>query len=206
MMIVLLVLFSNLAIYSQNTSVQGIVRDSVTNEPIEFATVRFDGTDVGKLSDENGKFSISNNKGSNIVVVSLMGYESRKITVPSQQTTKIDVKLRAEGVQLNEIVIRPEKEKYSKKDNPAVELIKKVIENKYSYLITNQNYYMNDEYDRLIFAINEYKADKGILKGLKFASKYADTSKIDNKPILPISIRETLSNVYYRKSQVYGLL
>lgn len=199
-MIVFFILFSNLAIYSQNTTAQGVVRDSVTNEPIEFATVRFDGTDVGKLSDENGKFSISNNKGSNIVIVSLMGYESRKITVPSGQTTRLDVKLRAEGVQLNEIVIRPEKEKYSKKDNPAVELIKKVIDNKYNYLITNQDYYMNDEYDRLMFAINEYKADKGILKGLKFASKYADTSKIDNKPILPVSIRETLSNVYYRKN------
>lgn len=198
-MIVLFALFSNVAIYAQNTTAQGIVRDSATNEPIEFATVRFDGTNVGKLSDEDGKFSISNSKGNNVVIVSLMGYESRRITVPKQQTTKLDIKLKSEGVQLNEVVIRPGKEKYSKKDNPAVELIKKVIANKNDYLITNQDYYMNDEYDRLLFAINEYKADKGVLKGLKFISKYADTSQIDGKTILPISVRETLSNVYYRK-------
>lgn len=200
MMIVLFALFSNFAIYSQTTSVQGVIRDSTTNELIEFATVRFDGTDVGKLSDENGKFSISNNKGKNVVVVSLMGYESQRITVPTHQTSKLEIKLKAEGVQLKEIVVRPGKEKYSKKDNPAVELIKKVIANKYDYLITNQDYYMNEEYDRLMFAVNEYKAGKGILKGLKFAAKYADTSKIDSKTILPISIRETLSNVYYRKN------
>lgn len=199
MVIMLFALFSISTIYSQTTSVQGVVRDSVTNEPLEFATVRFDGTTVGKLSDEAGKFSLSNTTGGNTVVVTMMGYESRTITVPLNKTTQLDIKLKAEGVQLNEIVIRPGKEKYSKKDNPAVELIKKVIANKYDYLITNQNYYMNDEYDRLMFAFNEYVPGKGILKNLKFVSKYADTSKIDNKPILPFSIRETLSNVYYRK-------
>lgn len=199
MMIVLFALFSNLAIYSQTTSIQGILRDSTTNEPIEFATVRFDGTDVGKLSDENGKFTLSNTKGKNEVVISLMGYESRRITIPVNKSTQLEIKLKAEGVQLSEIVIRPGKEKYSKKDNPAVELIKKVIANKYDYLITNQDYYMSDEYDRLMFALNDYKPGTGILKGLKFITKYADTSKIDNKPILPFSIRETLSNVYYRK-------
>ncbi|MBF0574903.1 carboxypeptidase-like regulatory domain-containing protein [Dysgonomonas sp. GY617] len=199
MMIMLFALFSISTIYSQTTSVQGVVRDSVTNEPLEFATVRFDGTTVGKLSDEVGKFSLSNTTGGNTVVVTMMGYESRTIIVPLNKTTQLDIKLKAEGVQLNEIVIRPGKEKYSKKDNPAVELIKKVIANKYDYLITNQNYYMNDEYDRLMFAFNEYVPGKGILKNLKFVSKYADTSKIDNKPILPFSIRETLSNVYYRK-------
>lgn len=199
MMIMLFALFSISTIYSQTTSVQGVVRDSVTNEPLEFATVRFDGTTVGKLSDEAGKFSLSNTTGGNTVVVTMMGYESRTIIVPLNKTTQLDIKLKAEGVQLNEIVIRPGKEKYSKKDNPAVELIKKVIANKYDYLITNQNYYMNDEYDRLMFAFNEYVPGKGILKNLKFVSKYADSSKIDNKPILPFSIRETLSNVYYRK-------
>ncbi|WP_245903945.1 DUF5686 and carboxypeptidase-like regulatory domain-containing protein [Dysgonomonas alginatilytica] len=198
-MIVLFALFSTLTIYSQTTTVQGVVRDSVTNEPLEFATVRIDGTTLGKLSDENGKFSLNNNTGGNILVVSMMGYESRKITLPANKASQLDIKLKAEGVQLNEIVIRPGKEKYSKKDNPAVELIKKVIANKYDYLITNQDYYMNDEYDRLMFAFNEYVPGKGILKNLKFVSKYADTSKIDNKPILPFSIRETLSNVYYRK-------
>lgn len=200
MIIVLLALSSTLTIYSQTTSVDGIVRDSLTNEPLEFATVRFDGTTVGKLSDEAGKFSLKNNTSSNILVVSMMGYESQKITVPVNKASKIEVKLLSEGVRLNEIVIRPEKEKYSKKDNPAVELIKKVIANKNDYLITNQDYYMNEEYDRIMFAFNDYEPGKGVLKSLKFIDKYADTSQIDNKVILPISIRETLSNVYYRKN------
>lgn len=198
--IVFLVLLPHSLLLAQTTKVQGIVRDSVSGEAVEFATIRFDGTSVGKLTDENGKFSMTNSGRQNKIVVSLMGYTTKEITVPVGQTTQLDIKLKAEGVQLKQIVIKPGKEKYSKKDNPAVALIKKVIEHKHEYLITNQNYYMNDEYDRILFAFNEYKPDKGLLKSMKFLAKYADSSLIDNKPILPFSVRETTSNVYYRKN------
>lgn len=188
------------SIYSQTTTVQGIVRDSVTNEPLEFATVSFDGTTIGKLTNEKGYFSLTNRSGRTVVQISLMGYETRHITIPKGKVTKLDVKLQAPGVRLNEVVIRPKKEKYSKKDNPAVELIRKVIANKYNNKVTNQDYYMNDEYEKVLFALNDYKAGKGLLKGMKLLEKYADTSLIDNKVILPFSVRETMSNVYYRKN------
>lgn len=197
--LVLLLFCSNQA-FTQTTTVQGTVTDSVTGKPIEFATVRFDGTTIGKLTDENGRFTISNRTQNNKVTVSLMGYESRTITVPKNQNTKVEIKLKAPGVQLEEIIVRRGKEKYSKKNNPAVELIKKVIEHKHERLITSQDYYMNEEYDRLMFGLNDYKTDRGLFKKMTFLNKYIDTSKIENKPILPFSIRETMSNVYYRKA------
>lgn len=193
----LLLLCSN-SIYSQATIVQGMVRDSVTNEPLEFVTVSFDGTSIGNLTDDTGRFSIKNTTRNNVVLVSIMGYGVRRITVPVGKLTKLDIKLKPDGVQLGEVVIRPKKEKYSKK-NPAVELIKKVIEHKYDNQITSQDYYMNEEYERLLFALNDYKKEKGLFKSLKFLPNYLDTSKIDHKVILPFSIRETMSNVYYRK-------
>jgi len=196
--LILLLICSNPA-FAQTTSVQGVVTDSVTGKPIEFATVRFDGTTIGRLTDEGGRFSISNRTQHNTVTVSLMGYETRTITVSTNQQTKLEIKLKAPGVQLGEIVIKPGGEKYSKKNNPAVELIKKVIANKNERLVTSQDYYMNEEYDRLLFSLNDYKADHGLFKKMKFLNKYIDTSKIDEKPILPFSIRETMSNVYYRK-------
>ncbi len=186
--------------FAQTTTVQGIITDSITGKPVEFATVRFDGTTIGRLTDEDGRFSISNRTHNNIVSVSLMGYEPRTITVPKNRTTKLEIKLKAPGVQLSEIVVKRGKEKYSKKDNPAVELIKKVIEHKNERLVTSQDYYMDEEYDRLLFGLNDYKANHGLLKKMTFLNKYIDTSKIENKPILPFSIRETTSNAYYRKS------
>lgn len=197
---VILLLLSNISIYSQSTTIRGIVRDSVTNKPLEFATVSFDGTTIGKLTDEKGRFSLTSKSGHTLIQVALMGYETKHITVPKGKITDIDIKLQAPGVRLNEVVVRPKKEKYSKKNNPAVELIKKVIDNKYNNLITNQAYYMNEEYEKLLFALNDYKAGSGLLKKMNFLEKYADTSLIDNKTILPFSVRETMSNVYYRKN------
>lgn len=196
--LILLLICSNPA-FTQTTSVQGVVTDSVTGKPIEFASVRFEETTVGKLTDDAGRFSISNRTGHNVVTVSLMGYESRTVTVPKNQQTKLNIKLKAPGVRLDEIVVRPGGEKYSKKNNPAVELIKKVIEHKHERLVTSQDYYMNEEYDRLLFGLNDYKENHGLFKKMTFLNKYIDTSKIEDKPILPFSIRETTSNVYYRK-------
>ncbi|MEN9918834.1 MAG: hypothetical protein RL662_1270 [Bacteroidota bacterium] len=200
-LLILLLFFSNNALYAQKTSVQGVVRDSTTNEPIEYATVYFEGTTTGELTNENGEFSLNTNSPNKIVVhVSLMGYDTRRINVPSNQRTKLDIKLQSTGVRLKEIVIQSKKEKYSKKDNPAVELIKKVIAHKYDYLPSSQDYYMNDEYEKTLFALNDYKNGSGLLKGMNFLSKYADTSLIDHKTVLPFSIRETMSNVFYRKT------
>ncbi|NDW09768.1 DUF5686 and carboxypeptidase-like regulatory domain-containing protein [Dysgonomonas sp. 520] len=181
--------------FSQTTTVQGVVKDSITGNIIEFAIVRFDDSAVGNISDEKGKFKISNNSKKNQVVVSLMGYKTWTKTVPIGKTTTLEVLLQPSEYQLDEVVIRPGKEKYSKKNNPAVELIKKVIENKERNNIRNQDYYQTDEYDRLIFAFN--KVDTAKVK--EKLAKYTMQSRIDNKTILPFSTRETLSTFYYRK-------
>lgn len=190
--------YSNI-IFSQNTVVKGVVVDASSGEPIEFATVRLDGTSIGDLTDANGRFTLQNNGSQNTIIVSFMGYDSKSVKVPINEISTITIKLQSEGVKLSEIVIKPGKEKYSKKNNPAVELIKKVIANKNKNTISDQSYYMDEEYERLLLAINEYSKDKGLLKNMKFLSKYADSSLIDSKPILPFSVRETKSNVYYRK-------
>ena len=186
-------------IHSQNTRVQGIVTDSVSGQPIEFATVSFENTTIGNLTDENGKFSLTNNTKNRTLVVTLMGYETQRINVPlDNPQTQLNIKLKGEGIQLTEVVVRRTKEKYVKKDNPAVALIKKVIEHKNDYLVSNQSYYADDEYERLIFALNDFKPNKGLLKKATYLGDYTSTSLIEKKTVLPFLVRETSSNVFFR--------
>lgn len=194
-----LILLLSTKAFAQTTTILGLVRDSVTGERIESATIRFENSAIGGLSEEDGSFKFSNRQGKNNVIVSFMGYETWTKTVTIGTTTMLDVKLVPIGVKLDEVVIRPEKEKYSKKNNPAVELIKKVISNKNKYLVSNQNYYQSLEYERLVFALNDFDETKAEYRGLSSLAQYKDTSLIDNKPILPISVRETASSFYYRK-------
>lgn len=186
--------------FSQNvTTIQGTVRDSVTRELLPFVTVQFDGTTLGAFTDNEGQFKLVNRTGHNNVTISFMGYNKVHFTIPAGKTTVKDILLQPDGLQLGEVVVRPKKEKYSKKNNPAVDLINKVLEHKDANSIESKNYYQYNEYDRILVALNDFKPDQAQFKRFKFLPNYMDTSLIDDKPILPFSVRETVSEVYYRK-------
>lgn len=186
--------------YSQSlTIVRGVVKDSVTHEVISFATVAFEGTNAGTSTDEDGKFHFTYRGSKSVVTASLLGYKTKEIPIRRGATNNLEILLAPDTKELNEVVIRPKKEKYSKKNNPAVELIKKVIAHKKENNITALDYYQCEEYERIFFAFNEFNPNKAPFNRYKFLSNYIDTSLIDSKPILPFSVREKLSDVYYRK-------
>lgn len=201
---VLLILFLCIACeYSSaqsSTVLQGVVKDSVTNETLSFVTVQFDDTSIGVFTDENGKFYIRNRANKTNVSISFLGYKTYKLNIPVGRVTNKEILLQPEDLSLKEVVVRPKKEKYSKKNNPAVDLINKVIANKDSNNVLSKEYYQCKEYDRIIFALNDFKPDQGQFKRLKFLPNYIDTSIIDNRLILPFSVREMISDYYYRKN------
>lgn len=186
--------------FSQSSTVlQGVVKDSVTNEPLSFVTIKFDDTSIGVFTDENGKFHVRNRANKTNVTISFLGYTTYKLSIPAGRVTNKEILLQPEDLSLNEVVVRPKKEKYSKKNNPAVDLINKVIAHKDSNNVLSKDYYECKEYDRIIFALNDFKPNQGQFKRLKFLPNYIDTSIIDNRVILPFSVREMISDYYYRK-------
>lgn len=184
---------------AQTTGLQGTVKDSVTNQPLSFVTIKFDGTSIGIFSDDKGKFDIRNKAEKTHVTITLIGYKTLHLTIPAGKITNQTILLQAEDLNLNEVVVNPKKEKYSKKDNPAVELIRKVIARKDSNNIKSNEYFECREYERILFALNDFKPDQGAFKRMKFLPNYIDTSIIDNRPILPFSVRESVGKFYYRK-------
>lgn len=58
---------------------------------------------------------------------------------------------------LNEVVVRPQKEKYSKKENPAVTFVRQVIALRKSNDPHNHDYFQYDRYEKMVFAMNEYE-------------------------------------------------
>ncbi len=188
-------------INSQNVAVSGVIKDSITQKPISFSNISFLNLSGGTYSKDDGTFSLKNNKGITHVTVSCVGYDKKQIDVGAGTTNGVEILLRPASIELKEVVINPTKEKYTKKGNPAVELIQKVIANKdRNNILKNQDYIENKRYERLVMAFNDFKPDGILFKDLKFLPNYIDTSAIDQKPILPMSIRETVSSNYYRKT------
>lgn len=199
--LIVLLIFCCGAAYSQNklTIVEGIIRDAETKEALPFVSVQFDGTTTGVFSDGDGHYRISTRNNVSTISVSFMGYNKITIPIVKGEKSKEDILLIPDGVKLDDVVVKPKKEKYSKKNNPAVELIKKVIANKDKNSPRNQDYYQYEEFERMLVALDDFKPNQGVFKRMKFLPQYMDTSLIDSKPILPISVRETVTSVYYRK-------
>jgi hypothetical protein len=55
-LILALLLLMVLPAVSQRKVIEGLIRDSHSDEPVPFASVNFRGTTVGKLSDSSGHF------------------------------------------------------------------------------------------------------------------------------------------------------
>lgn len=186
------------------TSVNGIVKDSVSGEPLSFVSVLFKKSTIGTMTDDDGKFSLQNNKGFTILEIASLGYDTKQIILkPGSKNSNLIVLLSPTSFEIQEVVVKPQKEKYSKKDNPAVELIKKVIEHKDNNRIEAKEEYKTEKYEKLSLSLDNFNPNlekNKFMKKFKFIKNYLDTSEFTGKPILTISVRETLSDIYYRKN------
>lgn len=185
------------------TSASGIVKDSITGEPLPFVSVYFDGSTIGVMSDDDGAFSLQNDKGYTHLAAASLGYNTKKIDLKAgQKNGNILILLSPTDFQLSEVVVKPKREKYSRKDNPAVELIKKVIEHKNDNRIEAKPEYQTEVYEKLALSLDNFNPnfDKSkFMKKFNFIKNYLDTSEFNGKPILTVSVRESLSDFYYRK-------
>lgn len=62
--------------------------------------------------------------------VSTLGYKTLDIPVELGNINKLNIKMVPSYITLNEVIVKPKKEKYSKKNNPAVEFARKLIEHR----------------------------------------------------------------------------
>ena len=186
------------------TSASGIVKDSISGEPLPFVSVYFDGSTIGAMTDDNGTFTLQNNQGYTKLAAASLGYDTKFIDLkPGKKNDNLEVLLKPTAFEISEVVVKPKREKYTRKDNPAVELIKKVIAHKNDNRIEAKPEYQTEVYEKLSLSLDNFNPnlDKNkFLKKFKFIKNYLDTSEFNGKPILTVSVRENLSDFYYRKS------
>ena len=185
-------------------SASGIVKDSITGEPLPFVSVYFDGSTIGAMTDDNGTFTLQNNQGYTKLAAASLGYDTKFIDLkPGKKNDNLELLLKPTAFEISEVVVKPKREKYTRKDNPAVELIKKVIAHKNDNRIEAKPEYQTEVYEKLSLSLDNFNPnlDKNkFLKKFKFIKNYLDTSEFNGKPILTVSVRENLSDFYYRKS------
>lgn len=196
--VVVLLLVSTLQLMAQQ-KITGRVIDE-DGFAVSYASVQYRGHKIAVSSDSQGKFSIEKHPGW-VLTVSALSYKSQTISV-NEKMDFIEVKLKDDSHKLNEVVVKTKRGKYTRKDNPAVELMRRVIAAKKKTDLSNHDYYQYDKYQKITLALNDLKKEQ--LEG-KFFSKrqylldQVETSPYNGKLTLPVSVDETVSQHIYRK-------
>ena len=125
---------------SLSAQIRGVITDSLTNEPLMYITVQYEGKGVGGISNAQGEYEVETRSGWNELTFSAIGYVTKKVKF-APGTKVLNVKMTADDIMLSEVVVKPKKEKYSRKNNPAVEFMKKVIANKKELKLEENDYY-----------------------------------------------------------------
>jgi len=178
------------------TKVSGHVYDS-QNEPIPYANVIFKGSSEGTITNENGKFYLESDETWEAITISFVSYESQEIDLPQKVNYDLKVILKDETAQLDAVVIYTGKQ--SKKNNPAIDILKKIWERKRVNGLKRFKQYEYDKYEKVEFDLNTIDSaliKSRLFKGMEFVFEEVDTSRITGKTYLPMFINEAVSKVY----------
>lgn len=178
--------------------VSGKVVDEKTNEPLPFVNVVYTGGS-GTQTDTEGYFKIPFRAGK--LRFSLIGYET-KTTRVTQSADSLVFKLTPLESTFGTAEVTAKKDKYSRKNNPAVMLMEKVIAAKKESDLRIYDYYSIEKYSKLTFALNEV-TDKIFedenFKRMPFLKEHVEVCNETGKLILPLSVDETVTQLIYRK-------
>lgn len=179
--------------------IQGIVRDGETYESLPFASIRVDGVNSGAVADNRGIFEVYVPKGTKTITASCVGYKSKKIELRPSQLNLYDISLEPESTELTEVVVK--KQKYSKKNNPAVDFVNRLRHLRDSNDPRRNDYYNFDRYERITIGINNFDTvrSRGFVKKMPGLVNHIDTSEISGVPVLNVSMKENFSHVDYRR-------
>ena len=99
-------------------------------------------------------------------------------------------------VQLNEVEVRPSKERYSKRNNPAVDLLRMIIKNSEANdPRLNHDFYSHGSYERISVGAIGVADNKE-----SFLREFVDTTELSHRPMLNLSVKEKVSDFYFRRN------
>lgn len=181
---------------------RGVVCDSLTMQPVEAASIVTEGGGAGTLSREDGTFELKIPASASYLSVSCLGYKKKISLLQRGDENFTIIPLSPSDYALKEIVVTRKKEKYSKKNNPAVDFVNKIRNARDKTDPLKHDNYSYDKYERITLGLNNFggKEEKeDTYKKYPFLWEHVDTSEVSGTPVLSLAVKEKASEVYYSK-------
>lgn len=197
--VLLLSVFMTMPIMAQKLT--GVIVDDDDGECIPYASAVYRGNHVMVSSNGEGEFSIDRHNGWKLTF-SAVGYQPLTVEISANTKSPMRISLKPEKTQLQNVTVRGRRNRYSRKDNPAVELMRRVIAAKKKTNLNNHDFYQYNKYQKLTLAFNDLSPqdmESGIFGKKQWALDQMELCPYNNKLILPVSVDETVTRKIYRK-------
>lgn len=190
------IIFVGISLSHAQTKIKGVVQDEF-GEPISFANIVFKNSSQGTITNDDGGFYFESDSTYDAIIVSFIGFETKEIPLLGRVNYNLTIVLNTQAQALGEVVVYTGKQ--SKKNNPAIDLLRKIWANKRENGVKKFKHYQYDKYEKVEFDLNTIDSAlirSKVFKGLEFMFADLDTSKITGKTYLPIFLNEVSSKVY----------
>ncbi len=191
----LLFIFLPLILTAQ-TKVGGVVYDEDDN-PVPFANVIYLGSNEGTITNENGRFYLESEETWKKIRISFIGFTDKEIVLESRVNYDMKIVLEQGAEAIDEVVVYSGKT--SKKNNPAIDILRKIWARKKQNGLRQFKQYEYDKYEKIEFDLNTIDSaliNSRLFRGMEFIFDQTDTSRITGKTYLPIFVNEAVSKVY----------
>jgi hypothetical protein len=131
-----------------------------------------------------------NNDGFTTLEFRMVGYKTQQVHLRKGHLKKQTIELEPDVYKLADVVIKPtrKRERYRRRGNPAVDLIKNVIARKGVNRVGGMETYSVESYEKLAFSLEpfDFNLDKNrFWKNFKFVEKYIDTLRVEHGVLIP---------------------
>ena len=187
---------------SAQQMIRGQITDERTGEAVPSVSVQYKGHNIGVVADVDGNYAITRHAGW-VLTFSAVGYVPTTVLVNSNVKGTCHVTMKADNTLLKEVTVNTKRSHYRRKDNPAVEMMRKVIAAKKRSDLANYDYYQYSKYQKLTCSLNEITQE--MMEDPKYRKKQwlvnqVETCPYNGKMVLPFSVDETVSQKIYRKA------
>ena len=183
--------------------ITGVVIDAHTGDSIPLAGVVYRSHHVMVAANQKGCFSIQRHNGWRLYFTAV-GYKTYSVMVSEKTKSHLVIKLSPDTKTLEAVEVKSKRGKYSRKNNPAVELMKRVIAAKKKTDLDNNDFYEYYKYQKLTLAKNnvtpEDVAEQKAKGNKDWLVDQIEVCPMNGKLICPIQISETVSRKVYRKN------
>lgn len=181
---------------------RGFVCDSISKEPLPGVSVIAEGGQSGTLTGEDGTFIIRMPAGVTRLSFSSLGYLKRIVDADSGNGVDVFVvQLSPADYTMNEVTVTRRKEKYSKKNNPAVAMAVRLRKDgALNDPVKLHPHYNYAKYIKTTLGLNNFKSKEEspeLARKYPFLWENVDTSDVSGHPVLTFSVEEKSAQINY---------